>query len=155
MENSVESYIDAQPEQAMTYEQFYQNIHGAGSTPYGLSNKFVNKFTDWDTKAREDYDTYLQNLNARNEFKAVQSARQYEKMMDDTKIQRMMKDYEKAGLNPYLLVNDGGVSASSAPSAAKADYKYDRKKQEKNNDYNMRDVALFFIALSRVAAALL
>ena len=83
---------------------------------------------------------------------ATQSARAYDKMMDDTKYQRMFKDFEAAGLNPYLLVNNGSFSAS-APTSSKAEYK--AKSSESKQDNKGRNLALILLAVSRIAAALL
>lgn len=151
--NSVDSYINAQPEQAMSLQEYWQS-HGGTQDITDPQNKFANLFTGKVDKIKNEYDTYLRNLSDRNEFRAAQSARQYEKMMDDTKYQRMMKDFEAAGLNPFLLVNNGGISASSAPSGAKADYSKDGRKEQQKTD-NGRNIALLLIAFARVAAALL
>lgn len=153
MANSVESYINAQPEQAMSLQDYWSS-HGGTQDITDPQNKFANLFTGKVDKIKNEYDTYLRNLFDRNEFLAQQSARGFDKMMDDTKTQRMMKDYAAAGLNPYLLVNNGGVSASSAPSGAKADYSKEGRKVQQKTD-NGRNVALLLIAFARVAAALL
>lgn len=155
-ESSVDSYIGAQPEQAMSFDDYWKenNSYGTTSNPDQLMVKFLNFFTGEDKKVKRDYEAYLQNLNNRNEFNAVQSARAYEKMMDDSKYQRMMKDFEAAGLNPYLLVNNGGVSASSAPSAAKGDYAIN-KKSENGNSQSGRNIALLLLAVAKIAASLL
>lgn len=159
--SSVDSYIDAQPEEVMDFNTFY-NTYGRGkygnswndADPDHWTAKFANFFTGDVNKARNLYDAYLTNVNNRNEFKSAQSARAWDKMMDDTKYQRQMKDIAAAGLNPYLLVNNGGISASAAPTGAKADYeKVSRRKQEKSD--NGRNVALLVLALAKVAAALL
>lgn len=154
-ESSVDSYIAAQPEQAMSFDDYWKehNSYGTLSNPDQLMVKFLNMFTGEDKRVKREYETYLQNLNNRNEFNAVQSARAYDKMMDDTKVQRMMKDYEAAGLNPYLLINNGGVSVSSAPSSSKGDYAINRK-NDNGNSQSGRNIALLLLAVARIAAAL-
>lgn len=156
MANSVESYINAQPEQAMSYGEFYAQQPGSITSDY--NNLFV-RIGDWlsghGKKTQDAYQNYLDNLDRRNEFAAVQSARQYEKMMDDTKYQRMMKDFEAAGLNPYLMINNGGISASSAPSAAKGDYARRGKGMSDNKSESGRNIALLLVACARLAATLL
>lgn len=154
-ESSVDSYINAQPEQAMSYDQFWRenNSYGTSSPEGQFWNKFLNFFTGEDKRVQGEYEAYLNNLNARNEYLATQSARAYDRLMDDTKVQRMMADYEAAGLNPYLLVNNGGVSVGSAPTSSKADYSYSHKTNEKVS--KGRDIALLLIGVARLAAALL
>lgn len=159
-ESSVDSYINAQPEQAISFYDFYNQQgraeHGSSwidADPEHWAAKFGNFFTGRVDKAKHDYEAYLRNLDDRNEFLAQQSARAYDKMMDDTKYQRMMKDFEAAGLNPYLMVNNGGISASSAPSSGKADYRHG--KSSNNDGLKGRNIALIILALARVAAAML
>ena len=167
-ESSVDSYINAQPEQAMDFNEFYNNY---GREKYKNSKdrwiemdpnhwlaKLGNFFTGDVDYAKNKYEAYLTNLKNRNEFLATQSARQWEKMMDDTKVQRTLKDYEKAGLNPYLLISDGGFGVSSAPSAAKASYDtHSMKKADKDSDSlkSAAGLATLLIAVMKVAAMLL
>ena len=156
-ESSVDSYIAAQPEQAMSFEDYWKQsgYFGSDSNPDAFHNKFFNFFSGDVNKARGEYETYLNNLNARNEYLATQSARAWDKMMDNSKIQRSIKDYEKAGLNPYLLINSGSIGGGTAPTSAKADYKYDRNSKAQDKSNKLRDSALLLIALARIAAAVL
>ena len=135
-ESSVDSYIAAQPEQAMSMDEywqqykqdFYKNSFVKAPEHYNDLNYKIAKFFGHGAESSFEsaYEAYINNLNNRNETIATQNARAYDKMMDDTKYQRMMKDFEAAGLNPYLLVNNGGISAGSIGSGAKADYGYKR-----------------------------
>lgn len=156
-ESSVDSYINAQPEQAMSFEDYWKQsgYFGSDANPDSFSNKFFDFFSGDVKRARSEYETYLNNINARNEYLATQSARAWDKMMDDSKVQRSMKDYEAAGLNPYLLINSGSVGGGSAPTSAKADYKYDRNSKAQDKANKMRDSALLLIAIARLAAAFL
>lgn len=160
-ESSVDAYIAAQPEQAMSKDEYWQqfkaeNYSGVVHPPkhYNDVNYKIAKFfgSGPENRFEDAYEAYLRNLNNANEFKAAQSARDWEKMMDDTKYQRMFKDFEAAGLNPYLLVNNGSFSAS-APSGAKASYKYDQQSHKETD--KGRNAALIVLALARLAAALL
>lgn len=152
--SSVDSYINAQPEQAMTYADYYEKYSGFGTSDYdNIFMKIIGGLSGTNKKMEDDYRTYLDNLNKKNEFLASQSSRAWDKMMDDTKYQRMMKDFERAGLNPYLLVNDGGISAASSPSSSKANY--DSKWTKEKSGSSGRDVALLLIAAARLVAALL
>ena len=160
-ESSVDSYINSNPDVAMSKDEYWQANY-AGKMDGIVKNP--DHYNDWNykigkflgsrdiSKFEDEYENYLRNLANQNEYKSAQSARAWEKMMDDTKYQRMFKDFEAAGLNPYLLVNNGSFSAS-APSAAKADYKYSQQSHKETD--KGRNFALLFLALARVAAALL
>lgn len=159
-EMSADAYIASQPEVAMSKDDYWQTYKGqfyngkATKAPehYNDLNYRIAKFFGHGAESgfESAYEAYLNNLNNRNEFLATQSARAYDKMMDDTKYQRMFKDFEKAGLNPYLLVNSGSFSAS-APTSSKADYKASSKQEAKKD--SGRNLALILLALARVAAA--
>lgn len=154
MEGSVDSYINAQPEVVMSKKDYWA-ANNPGEMPYNSVGFNINKFFG-STKEKQfesEYENYLNNVNNRNEFLAQQSARAWDKMMDDTKYQRLMKDLDKAGLNPYLALNNGSISAGAAPASTKASYKAD-KQEEKKKD-NTRNMALIMLALAKVAAAFL
>ena len=95
MENSVDSYISAQPEQAISFDEFFRNENGGNEGPYSLGNQFFNKLFGTVDNSKARYEAYLSNLKNKNEFIASQSARAWDKMLDDTKYQRMMKDLLK------------------------------------------------------------
>ena len=153
--NSAESYINAQPEQALSYQDWFKS-EGLEKSGVGGAYNPLRRFFNWVSgegdRLNNKYKTYLENLNNHNEFIANQSARAYDKMMDDTKYQRMFKDFEAAGLNPYLLVNSGSFSAS-APTSSKANYKFNSK--EDRDDNRGRNAALIILALARIVAAAL
>ena len=139
-ESSVDSYIAAQPEQAMSMDEYWQQYKqdfykgSAVKAPehYDDLNYRIAKFFGHGAESSFEsaYEAYLNNLNNRNEYLATQSARNWDKMMDDTKIQRSMADYEKAGLNPYLLINSGSVGGGTAPTSAKSEYGYKKTRKE-------------------------
>lgn len=154
VESSADSYINAQPEQAISFHEWHKKNYGGYLDPDNWMGKLTNFFDGIGDRERSEYQTYLDNLDRRNEFLAQQSARGYDKMMDDTKYQRMMKDFEAAGLNPYLLVNNGGISASSSLSGAKADYgKHQAYQKKSSNGDAGRNFALLLLAVARIAAA--
>lgn len=101
-------------------------------------------------KAENAYDAYLQNLGYENEWKATQSARAYETWFDNTKFQRLVEDLKKAGLNPWLAVQNG-LSGSGNTSAAKADY--NTKSREKDQSKGNNNLGLILVALARIIAA--
>lgn len=155
VESSADSFISAQPEEAMSFEDWRaQSKYHGYVDPDSLVGRVVNWFDGSRDKQYRDYQTYLDNLDRQNEFNAVQSARQYDKMIDDTKYQREMRDLQAAGLNPYLLINSGGISASSAPSGAKADYgKHSVNVKSKNGSDAGRNFALLLLAVAKIAAS--
>lgn len=156
VESSADSYINAQPEEAMSFHDWHEQYYGSKGylDPESLAGRVSNFFDGIGNRERSEYQTYLDNLDRRNEFLSQQSARGYDKMMDDSKYQRMMKDFEAAGLNPYLIVNSGGVSASSSPSGAKADYgKHQAYQNKSSNGDAGRNFALLLLAVARIAAA--
>lgn len=153
MESSVDSYINAQPEEVMDFNSFFNKTTGLSGNPNNFWYKIGNAFSGTTDAAKKEYEAYLTNVNNRNEFLAQQSARAWDKMMDDTKIQRQMKDLEAAGLNPYLTLNNGSITATSAPSSSKASY---QAKQEAEKQSNAgRNIALLLLAVAKVAAAFL
>ena len=155
MENSVDSYINAQPEQALSYRDWFaQNVRD-DVDPYNPLFRFGNFVSGTGDYYNNRYKTYLENVDKNNEYIATQSARAWDKYMDDTKIQRLMKDYEKAGLNPYSLVTDSGLSAGSAPTSSKANYRSGSRQNDKDDGSKGRNFALIVLALAKVAAALL
>lgn len=160
--SSVDSFINAQPETILSKDQYWvQNYAGKKSgimknaAHYNDWNYNIAKFFGDKTvkKFENEYQTYLDNANNRNEFLASQSARAWDKMMDDTKYQRLMKDLEMAGLNPYLALNNGGISATAAPSSGKPSYKAKGEEQQKTD--KGRNMAILLLAVAKIAAALL
>lgn len=164
-ESSVDNYINAQPEEqnVLTFDDWMAENHPNSSkaiNKFGGIDAPLPKFWNWFTgdskKWEREYNTYvdnyLSNLKNRNEYLATQSANAFEKMMDDTKIQRSMNDYEKAGLNPYLLINGGSIGSGSVPTSAKADYSTNRSEKKANDS---RNKALLLLALAKIAAALI
>ena len=160
VESSADSYINAQPEEVMDFNSFYNNY---GRNKYGdwvdadpdhWFTQIANFFTGDVNTARNLYDAYLTNTKNKNEFISAQSARAWDKMIDDTKYQREMRDLQAAGLNPYLLINGNGLSASSYGSSAKANYDTHSRTQKQSSGKG-RDFALILLAAARIAAALM
>lgn len=159
--NSVEVYQETNPEEAMSYDDFYNDYMNTthpdwnGRYPkYGTVSYYIAKAFSRDQKnAESKYQTYLDNLALRNEYNATQSARSYEKYMSDTQVQRAMKDYEAAGLNPYLLVNAGSVGSTSyGGTSIKSSYdRHREKKEEKSN----KQAGLLILGLLNLMARLL
>lgn len=158
MDNSVESYINAQPEEAMSYDDFYnQNAYGGAyannrQNPDSIAMRFIDFFTGEGGKMRNAYNTYLDNLATRNEFKATQSARAWDEFLASTEYQRAFKDIEATGMNPYLLVNGGSIQPASVGNSAKASYP-DKNSYMSKKETNSHNIALLLLAVARMFAS--
>lgn len=151
----------ANPEAALSYDEYMQSKHPwwnqykddfSGNT---LKSKIIGLFTDASGRFRDEYQTYLNNLNLRNERKATQSAQAYDEYMSNTAYSRAFADLERAGINPYLLLNSGSTPSTSVGSASKPSYQAS-KTGIKNTSSNTagRDLALIMLAIARLVAAL-
>lgn len=70
-------------------------------------------------------DAYQQtyDLDTREmDFNSAQAEinRNWQERMDNTKVQRLVKDIQRAGLNPWLALNGGGAVTSGVPSGSYA-----------------------------------
>ena len=155
--------VGSPPEEAMNYEDYYVNaMHAAhpdwkdSDIPrYGtMSYRIAKTFSGDQNRIESEYQTYLDNLDKRNEYRATQAANHWTAQREDTYYQRAMRDLDKAGINPYILVNEGSIGNSSASSAAKASYESNRGKETKSTSDKGRNVALIMLAVARLIAAL-
>lgn len=154
--------ISEAPEQALDYNTYYRNLMSdwhpnwsASQIPdYGsVSYKIAKMFSKDQPKAEQMYQTYLDNLHARNEHKATQSARAFDEFMASTAYSRTFKDLENAGINPYMLVSSGSVSPTYPGSSAKASYGSRKTGIEKTeSNVKGRDIAFILLALAKLLA---
>lgn len=149
--NSAASVSETTPEAIMSYSQF-SNERDLGEAPTHWTAGLADWFTGQYSQLKSDYEAYLQNMNILNEAKATQSARAWEEYMDSTKYQRAFKDLERAGVNPYLLVNGGAAPGVGSSSSPKASYPKASTK-DAPKDTKGRDFALILLAVARLAAA--
>lgn len=150
-----------EPTELMSKDEYWQANY-AGKKVGAVKNGA--HYNDWNyrigkffggrdqNKFESDYESYVNNVNAENEWKATQSARAWDKYLNDTQVQRLVADIKAAGLNPWLAVQNG-ISTSGVTSSQKADYKYSYKQEEKKADTG-RNVALFMLAAARLLAVL-
>ena len=75
-ESSVDAYINAQPEQAMSFGDYYFENNGTWATrdPDNFMVKFIDTLSGKRGRLENEYKTYLENLNKKNEWLAQQSA---------------------------------------------------------------------------------
>lgn len=164
----ISSVTNYTPTSAKTFAEFTsgQAHKGMADDNYGIFGNLADWFTGRRTKNEKDYETYLQNLNAENAYKAnelawkreleaTQSAREWDKMMSDTQYQRAVVDLKKAGLNPWLALQSG-VSGSDVPSSGKAQASTSKSSnygsKEKSKTSGMRDASLLLFAIARLLA---
>lgn len=81
---------------------------------------------------KNEYQYWLDQQDKMYERAAVSSARAWDEYMDSTKYQRMVKDLEAAGLNPWLALQSGlsaggGSSTASTGSSARNHAKNESK----------------------------
>lgn len=140
------------PEQVMSWSDFAKN-NGLNDTPDHWQSHAADFFTGIRGKLKSQYDTYLQNVNIRNEAKAVQSARAWDEYMANTAYSRAFNDLKRSGINPYLLLNNGSTPSTSVGSASKANYSAKSMQETKSNS-KARDLALILLAIGRIAASI-
>lgn len=77
---------------------------------------FMSKFGQFLGLGSEDvYERRMAAENQAYERASIDSARAWSEYMDNTQVQRRVKDIQAAGLNPWLAVQNG-ISGSGAPS---------------------------------------
>ena len=153
MNSAAQTAAVEQPEEVVDFNTFYKEngFTGTQIDPNNMLSKIANWFIGDVDSAKKMYESYLNNVNIRNEARATQSARAWEEYMDSTKYQRAFQDLEKAGLNPYLLVNGGQSLAAGSSSSPKASYSKPSIKDEQKST-GVRDFALILLGIARLLA---
>lgn len=82
------------------------------------SNGFISKIMDFmGFGASNEREQRLLEDDRAYERASISSARAWDEYLDSTQVQRRVKDIEAAGLNPWLAVQNGGISTSSNSTA--------------------------------------
>lgn len=127
------------------YSQFndpYNKIMANAPAVGGGAKNTWDEFTDW-IGATHHGRTYDESVAANNRYAEraeLASARAWEEWFDSTATQRRVEDIKKAGLNPWLALQSGGISSNGASSvsSAKADtYKTSNKKNAMSDVVNL------------------
>lgn len=101
------------------------------------------------TNYKADYQEYLNEQNREYERASVLSARAWDEYMDSTKYQRAFQDLKKAGANPWLLLQNGGVSAgTTGRSEAGGSARAESHKKDKSSVF--KDAALTLLATAKI-----
>lgn len=112
------------PEEAMSYADWLKSndVNKWLTGDQSFWSRIIRWYTGEDKKNEANYQNYLNNLNIRNENKALQSAYAYDEYMSNTAYSRAFKDLEKMGVNPYLLLNSGSTPSTTTGSSSKPSY---------------------------------
>lgn len=95
--------------------EFNPNMYGYDIPGLGKDG-FLDQIAKFFGIDREpSYQNELTRQNQEYERQSIESARAWSEYMDNTQIQRRVKDIEAAGLNPWLAVQNG-VSGTGQPS---------------------------------------
>lgn len=99
------------------------------------------------------YERYVAQQNRDYERQSVASARAWDEYMDSTKVQRMVKDIEAAGLNPWLALNGGSIGSGSSANSASAGGSARQSTNKKSGRSGISDLAMFMIATAKLFTA--
>lgn len=79
--------------------------------------------------AKEQYQSQYALDEAERAFNSAeaQKNRNWQEYMSNTQVQRLMKDFEAAGLNPYLAINQLSGSVGSGSSASSSSGHVDQR----------------------------
>lgn len=96
----------------MSFEDYWKSHStlGSGENPDSLGNKFFNLFTG-DVSAARDW--YNQKYNEWSAGQKAQADYEMSRVLRSTQYQDLVKDLRAAGINPYAVLANGGMSAGN------------------------------------------
>lgn len=105
--------------------RFSNNIdRGVLGSIFNANAIYKEDLINSETQANNQMLRDLYVLGQANEFNAMESQKQrdFEERLSNTAYQRAMVDMKKAGINPVMLVNQGGAMTPSGASASSSGY---------------------------------
>lgn len=146
-------------DQPVSYYDYYNaygkdHYQGYGNyldlNPDGFLGKVRNFFTGQGSSAEREYQNYLAGYEYNKNAKATAAANAETYAREDSQVQRLMKDYAAAGLNPYSLLTGGNLSSGVVSSQAqRPSYKrgsYKKQKDQKSDIVNSAMRAIMMLA---------
>lgn len=103
---------------------------------------------------KAQYERMLAQEDREYERQSVNSARAWDEYMDSTKVQRLVKDIEAAGLNPWLAIQSGLSAGGSAASSASAGGSARSRSSKSSGKSGVADLAMFMVATAKLFTAL-
>lgn len=130
---------------AMSWNEFYdQELRRSGHDGFrvfGSPDHWLTSVANWFTGDRDRianmYDRYLTENQRAYEQQNISNARKWEEYLDSTKYQRMTKDLEAAGLNPWLALQNGVGSSSVQPGSTSYNTSAKKFESKKSNASNV------------------
>lgn len=148
MDNSAFSLTDNYSVDPSNYEMpdFYEFYNDYGrshsssgwidTNPYDIWGNIDEFFTGNRSSALEEYNRQKELKEKAFEEARLASARDFQNYMESTKYQRTKEDLQKAGFNPYMMIQQGlgtsNVSPGPTSNRASARYLNDRKKGDRS-----------------------
>lgn len=122
---------------------------GPGSSGKSIWSKIGRWFTGYDQE--QNYANALAENNRRYEQAMIQNERDYQTWYDSTAVQRRVADIKAAGLNPWLALQSGGVSANGASGSAASPSGGSSAKREKSSGASA--LAMFLVSAAKLIAS--
>lgn len=136
----------------MNFDDFYKQYTGYKVDPNSLGAKIDNFFSGKVTSAKQAYENYLADYEYRRNQEAISAQNALTFAREDSQVQRLMEDYKKAGLNPYMLLTGGNLSSGVVSSQASApSYKRSSSKSDKSSNEGMKAVTSAIKAIALIA----
>lgn len=116
------------------------SVYGNGSITGALARIFDPK----------GYSLWQSNQDKLYERESTNSARAWDLWMDSTATQRRVEDIKKAGLNPWLALQSGGINANTSTASAGSGSSA-RSKESKSN---IGQLAMVLLATAKLFSML-